>query len=87
MSVAKPLRVFTLGKRRILTCLVQEGNPFVFLNKEVLLVTPTVCEKKIRIEGVSTASDVEKDVYDFLYTGDEIEPRDISAESELRLLP
>jgi hypothetical protein len=77
MLIAKPLSCFLLKERRIVSCKVLQGNPHEFLNKEVSFYSTEGHVKKIRIEGLSTASDLEHDIYDYLYTGAVIFPEEI----------
>ena len=67
MLVAKPLQVFQLKDRPIISCEVLDNNPHEFLNQDVWFYSSAHSRKPIRIEGISTASDVEHNVYDFHY--------------------
>ena len=78
MLVAKPLQTFTLKGRNIVSCEVLEGNPHEFLNKEMWFFSTENNSKRLRIEGLSTASDLQHHVYDFHYTGTVILPEEIT---------
>ena len=83
MITIRPLRSFSVGNRRILTCRILGGNPFSIVGRKYILLGsgPT---RKIEIEGISTASDIENDVYDLLYSGDTINPDQINESSLLQ---
>lgn len=78
MLTAKPMRVFALAGRRILTCHVVGVNPHAFIGKDLCFYTGSGVLKRIHIEGLSTASDVQSNEYDFHYTGDEVLPSEIA---------
>src|SRR5688572_2899023 len=77
MLTAKPLDAFRLGERQIVTCRVPGGNAFAFIDKECWFYGEATPGKKIRIEGISTASVGPGEVFDFLYTGPEIQRSDL----------
>ena len=83
MLTIRPLQSFSIGNRCVLTCHIKGGNPLSIIGKEYVFIGsgPT---KRIRIEGVSTASDIENDVYDLLYSGDTINPNQINDSSLLQ---
>ncbi len=74
MMTAKPLQVFRLGSKRIVVCQVHGENPMHFLGQNFAFYAEGRPAAMIRIEGVSTANDASGEVFDFLYTGDEILP-------------
>lgn len=77
MFLAKPLKVFRLAGRRILTCQVLQGYPAQQIGSDLSLMTGEGEERRIRIEGVSTAWHPQSDVFDLSISGDEIEQQDI----------
>ena len=81
MLTAKPIRVFALAGRRILTCHVVGQNPHAFIGKDLYFFAGSGKPKRIHIEGLSTASDVQRNEYDFHYTGDEVFPSEISEQA------
>jgi hypothetical protein len=81
MLVARPLQVFRIKGRQIVTCEVLWNNPHEFLNEEVWFYSPEHSPKRIRIEGLSTASDPESKVYDFHYSGMAIIEEEITEHS------
>lgn len=81
MLVAKPLQAFIIGKKCILSCEVAQENPYDFLNKEMWFYSSESRRKRIRVEGISTASDMEHSVYDFHYSGMVIVPEEITGRS------
>ncbi|MBA2227287.1 MAG: hypothetical protein WHU94_00530 [Thermogemmata sp.] len=81
MLTAKPIRAFVLAGRRILTCRVVGQNPHAFIGKDLYFYADSREPKRIHIEGLSTASDIQGNEYDFLYTGDEVLPSEISEEA------
>jgi len=81
MLLAKPLKVFRLAGRSILTCQVNEGNPLQQIGSDLSLMTGEGEERRIRIEGVSTATKPNSDIYDLHVSGDEIDERDIDTTS------
>ncbi|HIC89450.1 MAG TPA: hypothetical protein EYP04_08615 [Anaerolineae bacterium] len=80
MIRAKPLEAFTVGERRVISCKVLQGGPYEFVGKELVFVRGGIGWKRIRIEGVSTAGDLERGVYDFQYSGDVIQRRDLTSD-------
>jgi hypothetical protein len=87
MLVAKPLQVFELKGRHIVSCEVLWNNPHEFLNKDVWFYSTEHSRRLIRIEGLSTASDVEHNVYDFHYGGTVILPDEITELSVISNVP
>lgn len=78
MLTAKPIRAFSLGSKRIRTCCVVGHNPHAFIGKDLYFNPGNGELKCIHIEGLSTATDVQRNEYDFHYTGDEVLPSEIS---------
>jgi hypothetical protein len=87
MLVAKPLQVFKLKDREIVSCEVSSNNPQEFLNKDVWFYSSEHSRKPIRMEGISTASDAERNVYDFHYKGAVILPEEITDHSIISNAP
>ena len=87
MLVAKPLQVFKLNGRDIVSCEVPWNNPHEFLNKDVWFYSSEHSRKPLRMEGISTASDIEHNVYDFHYKGALILPEDITDHSVITNAP
>src|SRR5438132_13382972 len=87
MLVARPLHVFNLKGRQIVSCEVLWNNPHDFLDKEVCFYSSEHCPKRVRIEGLSTASDLERNVYDFHYSGTVILPEEITGHSVITDVP
>ena len=83
MLIARPLQAFTLGGRHILSCKVVKDNPHMFVGKEMWFYSAGSIPKQIRIEGLSTASDIARQVYDFHYTGAVVCQEEIIADSIL----
>jgi hypothetical protein len=81
MLVAKPLHAFALKDRQIVSCEILLDNPHNFLGKEMWFYTSEDDGRQISIKGLSTASDVERHVYDFHYTGAVILPEEITEHS------
>jgi hypothetical protein len=81
MLTAKPIKVFSLAGKRILTCHVVGQNPHAFIGKDLYFCTGGGKPKRIHIEGLSTASDFQRNEYDFHYTGDEVFPSEISEQA------
>jgi hypothetical protein len=77
MLSAKPLRVFSLGLKKIVVCQVAHGDALQFLDQELSFYAHGDLAGHIRIEGVSTASDDAKQEFDFSYSGDEIRPEQL----------
>jgi len=77
MLTAKPLRVFSLGRKKIVVCQLANGNAMQFLDRELSFYAHGDLAGRIRIEGVSTASDADKQEFDFSYSGDEILPEQL----------
>lgn len=84
MLSAKPIQAFHLGGKRVLVCHVAEANPNHFLGKEFLFFTAGRPQGRIKIEGISTAGQTEKGIYDFSYSGDEIRPEQIGGDSLIK---
>lgn len=74
MLTAKPIKVFSLGSKRILVCRVPSGNPTDFLDRELSFFAHGRLQGRIHVDGISTASDHKQHEYDFSYTGDEVFP-------------
>ncbi len=83
MLAARVVQAFTIGKRHILSCEVPQGNPHSFLNKEMWFFSSQSNRKQVRVEGISTANDVELSLYDFHYSGTVILPEEITRDSVL----
>lgn len=81
MLVAKPLQAFAIKDRQIVSCEILLDNPNDFLEKEMWFYTSEGKRRQISIKGLSTASDVERHVYDFHYTGEVILPEEITEHS------
>jgi hypothetical protein len=87
MLVAKPLRTFKLRDWHIITCEVPLDNPHEFLNKDMWFYSSEQSRKAIRMEGISTAGDIEHNVYDFHYKGTVILPEEITDHSVITDAP
>ena len=87
MLVAKPLQAFKLKDRHIVTCEVPWNNPHALLNKDLWFYSSEHSRKPIRMEGISTATDVEQNVYDFHYKGAVILPEEITDHSVITDAP
>ncbi len=81
MLAAKPLQAFTIKNRHIVSCEILLDNPHDFLGKDVWFYSSEGNRRRISIQGLSTASDVERHVYDFHYTGAVILPEEITEHS------
>lgn len=78
MKIAKPIGTFTLNNKRVLTCVVHEGNPSEFLGAELTFFPDGGVPKRIRVDGLSTASEYENNVFDFKISGDTILEEEIT---------
>lgn len=81
MLKAKPIEVFKLGNKRIVTCQLAGENPMDFLDLDLAFYAHGQLAGRIRFVGVSTASDVDRQVFDFSYSGDEILPEQLDEQS------
>ena len=81
MLVAKPLRAFAINDRQIVSCEILLDNPHDFLGKEMWFCASEGNRRQISIQGLSTASDVERHVYDFHYSGAVIMSEEITDHS------
>jgi len=81
MLTARPIQAFRLGGKSVLICRVLDENPHNFLGKEFGFYSEGREVARIRIEGVSTASNAERGVFDFSYSGDEIRSEQVNASS------
>ena len=81
MLVAKPLQAFTIGMKRVVSCKIPQDNPQDFLGKDVWFFSSQHNRKRIRLEGLSTASDIQGSIYDLHYVGCVILPEEISNRS------
>lgn len=77
MLKTKPLEVFRLGNKRIVVCQLAGENPMQFLDHDFAFYAHGQLAGRIRIEGVSTASNGNSQVFDFSYSGDEIFPEQL----------
>lgn len=77
MFLAKPQATFRLARHRVLTCQILRGNPNQQIGSDLTFLTVDGERKRIRIEGISTASHPQPDVFDLSISGDEIEQQDI----------
>jgi len=80
---AKPVAAFSLGKKRILVCDVIDINPHQFLGKEFIFNSLHRQQGRIKIEGLSTGSQFGENLCDFSYSGAEISPDQIGADSQI----
>ncbi len=81
MLVAKPLRTFTLGSKQVVVCAVTHNNPNELLATELWYYRDADQRWRVRIEGLSTASNNAQRVYDFRYEGRPITDLDITDQS------
>ena len=81
MLTAKPLNAFRLGSQKVVVCELTELSPGQFIDREFSFYARGRRAGRIRIKGFSTASDFQKGIYDFSYTGDEIRPEHLGVGS------
>jgi hypothetical protein len=83
MLVARPLKAFRLGVKKVVVCQVGEANPNDFLGKDLWFYSEGRQSGRIKIKGVSTATQNEGGPFDFSYSGDEILPEQLGGSSLL----
>ncbi|MGE3819354.1 MAG: hypothetical protein AB7I30_07960 [Isosphaeraceae bacterium] len=80
---AKPIEVFTLGRKRVVVCRVPDGTALEFLGCVLDFYSHGRPSGRIRVEGISTASRAGAREFDFSYSGDEIQPHQLGDRSIL----
>ena len=83
---AKPMQALRLGRKQIIVCQIVDENPVSFVGKRFLFHTEGGQRSIFTIEGVSTASQFDKGICDFSYSGDEISPSQIRDDSLIQEL-